>query len=355
MNNGIAPDFHIPTEIFIKQDILNETGSIVRKYGTKALIIATSGDSVKYSSTIDQITRSLSDQNIGYIVYDEIPDNPDTEYIDSAVYYSKMTKCDLIIGFGGIDSINAAKAVSLLSNNHLFCNDLFENPDIKPPLNLIIIPTLPSFGFELLPIFYISEIKDMTKKIYTNRDIFPKAVIIDPKIAAMSNEEALADSTISILAISTESVVSKKTNDFVNTYALKSIDIIFKTLPLAFRDPKNIAHRTKLATASIMSGITFATTELSLVLSISLALTSKYNIPIEKCMGLILPHVMEYNLTSSSGKYVQMSKVMDEEIRDITVIEAAIKSVEAVRKLEMDVDIPKDYFNLIFPKRNLPR
>jgi alcohol dehydrogenase class IV len=50
---------------------------------------------------------------------------------------------------------------------------------------------------------------------------------------------------------------------------------------------------------------------------------------------------MEYNLTSSPGKYVQMSKVMDEDVKDITVIEAAIKAVEGVRKLEIDVDIPQ--------------
>ena len=50
---------------------------------------------------------------------------------------------------------------------------------------------------------------------------------------------------------------------------------------------------------------------------------------------------MEYNLTSAPGKYVQMSKVMDEDVRDITVIEAAIKAVEGVRKLALDVEIPQ--------------
>jgi alcohol dehydrogenase class IV len=226
---------------------------------------------------------------------------------------------------------------------------------VKPPVTLITIPALPIFGFELLPVFYITEIKDLIKKVYKNRLIFPEAVVIDPKIAANSTEEATADSAINILAISTESVVSKKINDFVNTYALKSIDIIFKTLPLAFRDTKNISHRIKLAIASIMSGIAFANTELSLCLSISLALSSKFNIPVEKGIGLILPHIMEFNLTSSSGKYVQMSKVMDEEIRDITVIEAAIKAVEGVRKLEIDVDIPQRLFQFDIPKNEFTK
>jgi alcohol dehydrogenase class IV len=350
LSNGIGPDFYIPTEIFIKQDIILDAGKIIKKFGTKALLITTSSDFTKYHSVIETLTKTLNDYGIGAIIYDEIPENPDTEFIDSAVYYSKITKCDVIIGFGGIDSINASKAVALLTNNHLFCNDLFDYPEVKSPITLVTIPTLPIFGFEILPMFYITEIKEMIKKVYSSIDIYPKAIIIDPKIAASSSEEAVADSTISTLAIAAESVVSKKTNDFVNTYALKSIDIIFKTLPLAFRDPKNINHRAKLSMASIMSGIAFATTELSLSLAISLALSSKFKIPVEKCMGLMLPHIMEYNLTSSSGKYVQMSKVMDEEIRDITVIEAAIKAVEGVRKLEIDVDIPQRLFQFDIQK-----
>ena len=350
MNNGIGPDFYIPTEIFIKQDIIHDAGKIIKKFGNKALIVTTSHDFTKYHSVIETLTKTLNDQNIGAIIYDEIPENPDTEYIDSAVYYSKVTNCDVIIGFGGLDSINTAKAVALLTNNHLFCNDLFEYPEVKPPITLITIPTIPLFGFELLPMFYTSEIKEMIKKVYSSADIYPKAIIIDPAIAADSTEEEIADSTISTLAIAAESVVSKKTNDFVNTYALKSIDIIFKTLPLAYRDTKNISHWSKLSMASIMSGIAFATTELSLSLAISLALSSKFNIAVEKCMGLMLPHIMEYNLTSSSGKYVQMSKVMDEEIRDITVIEAAIKAVEGVRKLEIDVDIPQRLFQFDIQK-----
>lgn len=350
MNDGIIPDFHIPTEIFIKQDIISDIGKITNKIGTKALIITTSEDFIKYSTILENITLTLNNNNIGCIVYDEIPNNPDTEYIDSAVYYSKMTRCDVIIGFGGIDSINSAKAVALLANNNLFCNELFEDPKVMPPLPLLVIPAIPLFGFELLPIFYVTHIKEMTKKVYRNKYIFPNAIVVDPKIAASSTEEEIADSSISILAIAVESVISKKINDFVNTYALKSIDIIFKTLPLGFRDPANIGHRIKLSTASIMSGIAFRTTELSLSLSISLALSSIFNIPVEKGMGLMLPHVMEYNLTSSSGKYVQMSKVMDEELKDITVIEAAIKAVEGVRKLEIEVDIPQRLYQFDISK-----
>ena len=36
-----------------------------------------------------------------------------------------------------------------------------------------------------------------------------------------------------------------------------------------------------------------------------------------------------------------MAKVMGENVKDITVIEAAIKAVEAIRKLETDINMPQ--------------
>ncbi len=341
MNGGINPEFYIPTEIYIKQDIISEIGSIIQKFGSKAILITTASDFTLFSDIIGSISQSINNSGLGCIIYDEIPDKPDTEYVDSAVYFTKRTNCDLIIGFGGIESINVAKAVALLTNNHLFCEDLFEYPKLNQPIPFITIPTQPLFGFEILPILFINEIREMIKKVYKNKYLFPKATIVDPNISTALDDETTANSAISVLAMSTESVISKINNDLINTYALRSIDLIFKNLPHAFRDPKDPNPRHKISMASLMAGITFTVTDLSLSLSIALALSSRVNIPIDLIMGIILPHIMEYNLTTSSGKYVQMSKVMDENIKDITVIEAAIKAVEGVRKLQNDVDIPQ--------------
>jgi alcohol dehydrogenase len=45
---------------------------------------------------------------------------------------------------------------------------------------------------------------------------------------------------------------------------------------------------------------------------------------------------MEYNLSSSTGKYVQIAKVMGEDCKDITVIEAALKAIEGIRNIQKE-------------------
>ncbi len=341
LKKEVIPDFHLPSEIYLKQDIINEAGGILKNFGSRAVLITTDQDLAKFSDAIEKISRSIAKSSLGFIIYDEMSATPDTEYIDSAVYFAKKTHCDMIIGFGGIESMNAAKAVALLMNNYLFCENLFEHPEVSPPVNLVTIPAYPSVGFEILPMLYVDEIQYRMKNVYAHKYLFPKASIIDPQIATIIDDESTAYSSVGSLALATESVISKINNGMINTYALKSIDLIFKNLPVAFREPQNTAARAQLALASVMSGVAFSVANLSITLALSLALSSRTSIPVTHAMGVILPHIMEYNLTSSPGKYVQMSKVMDEDVKEITVIEAAIKAVEGVRKLEIDIDIPQ--------------
>jgi alcohol dehydrogenase len=339
---SIRPDFHLPTEIYIRPDIIDSIEEITSRYGSRIILLTTEEDLELFHDTIEEISAHYKKAEIGCIIYDELHADPNTEDIDTAVSFIKKTNCDLIVGFGGLSSINSAKAISILVNNYMFADDLFSNPRLSAdPLPLITVPSNPMFGFEIAPLFFLKEIHGLTKKVYYNLGLYPVATIVDPSLSLLINEERTVKSTISTLAISTESVISTQNNNIINTYALKSIDMIFRNLPVAYREAQNISPRVFLSTSSVMSGIAFSISYLSVTLAIALALTSKADISVESAMSIILPHIMEFNLTTAPGKYVQMSKVMGEEVKDITVIEAAIKAVEAIRKLETDSNIPQ--------------
>ena len=349
MDNLIQPDLHMPTEIFINYNILDEIGTISAKFGKRAIIITTTTDFEKYNKTIEKITHTLQENRIQVIINDELTETPNTEEIDKTVNFLKKTRSDLVIGVGGIESINAAKAISLLLSNFLFSYDLLENPkNLAKPVNLITIPTYPILGFEICPTLHLNEIHQLSKQIYYNYDLFPNATIVDPNLSLITEDEKLVKMSICSLAIATESIISQKSNEIINTYALKTIDLIFKNLPTILRNRENNTMRYQLSLASLMAGITFSTAYLSTSLAISLAIASRTDISLENSMTVILPHIMEYNLTSSPGKYVQMSKVMGENVKDITVIEAAIKAVEGIRKLLTELDIPQklSYYNI---------
>lgn len=352
---NIIADFHLPTKLYIESDLIKNAPSIIKNYGKRVLLITTASDLELYEPEIELLQNGLERHGIGCIVYDELVNNPNTEYIDSAAYFAKKTNCDLILGFGGIDSINSAKAISLLITNYLFCDDLFDEPEIKPPITLITMPTSPLYGFELLPMFYLNEIHHLEKKCYRNNILYPAACLVDPILSQKIKDDQLAANSMSALAFATEAIISKVNNGFMNTFALKTIDLVVKHLPIAYNDSQNTNSRFQLSMASIMAGITFSISDFSASLAIALATSSRYDLPVGKIISLILPHIMEYNLTAAPGRYVQLSKVMDEDVKDITVIEAAIKAVEKVRKMEIDLDIPQRLSQLNISKNEFQK
>ncbi|RKX99924.1 MAG: alcohol dehydrogenase, partial [Spirochaetes bacterium] len=61
---------------------------------------------------------------------------------------------------------------------------------------------------------------------------------------------------------------------------------------------------------------------------------------------LMLPYVMEYNLPGNFEKYAKIAEFMGEKVDNLSDSDAAIKSVEAVKRLQKNVGIPsrlRDY------------
>lgn len=346
MDGKISPEFNLPTEIYIRQSISRNTAAIVSKFGTRIVIISVISDFEIYQDYLAEIYKNFKNLNLGCIIYDELPANPTTEDIDVAVSFIKKTHCDLILGFGGVESINAAKSIALLISNYVFCYDaIAEKQKLNPPIKLISMPAYPAFGFEISPLFYLKDIHTLTNRVYFNLELYPVASIVDPELSLLMSDDKILQTSASSFALATESVISTLNNDVINTYSLKAIDLLFRNLSAAYNEPKNIIPRVNLSTASVMSGIAFSISYLSVSLAIALAIASKTDIEVETSIALIIPHIMEFNLTTSPGKYVQISRVMGEDVKEITVIEAAIKAVEAVKKMEADINLPQKLSN----------
>lgn len=352
MDNSLIPDFHIPSAIYIRQNLLQESADILKDYTRRAVLITTSADYERYSHQIDELASYCSSRSIGCIVYDELSPSPNTEEIDDATTFSRKTYCDTIIGFGGPESLSAAKAVSLLLTNELFCHDMLKGivKPSNPPVTFISFPAYPCFGLEIAPYLFAQEIHSLSNVLYRNDSVFPTATLIDPQLTFQLDEETFIAHVMASLDIATESVIARNTNDIVNTFSLKTIDFIFRNMMSMYRNPRSYEPRHALFTASLMSGIAFSLTGLSGSLAVGLAVSSRSPKPLTTVMNVVLPHIMEFNLTTEPGKYVQMSKVMGEEVRDITVIEAAIKAVEAIRKLQSDVEAPQRLSSLEIDK-----
>lgn len=327
----------------------------MKQVGSRAILISTQKE-MENSEELTIVKTSLEKQLSGVIIYDEIEDKPSFKELDSAAYFARISNADCIVVYGSFESINAGKAISLLATNDCFAQELFlgQKPAKNPPLPLVIIPTRPVLGNEVSPFLSVLDDRDHNRKYFASEVLFPSLVICDPKISNSLSTTDIAKTGVAILSSAVDSILSKYANELTSSNALRAIELVSKNIVPAIRDPKNLGQKASIYSASLLSGIAQSVSSLGLCYALSLSAITITELDIFQSMAILLPHVMEYNLTSSAGKYVLIAKALDEDVSNISVIEAAIKAVEGIRKIYLELKIPQRLSEYEVKKIDLP-
>ena len=151
-----------------------------------------------------------------------------------------------------------------------------------------------------------------------------------------------------------ESYISAASNPVSDALALRAIEFIGKNLRTVFLNREDLTTRSNLMMASVLVGFSLLTSKPGSCEAMALALSAKSGIYQNIAHAIILPHVMEFNLTTAPNKYVQIAKALGEDISNITVVEAAIKAIEGVRKLLFDLKVPQKLSDYKVNKEDLP-
>lgn len=117
MNANPVFSLHIPTKILFGCGELRKLAT-EKLPGKKALIVISSGTSMKKYGYLDKVVELLQENNTESVVYDKILPNPIKSHVMEAASVCREQKCDFIVGLGGGSSIDSAKAIAVMA-----CND----------------------------------------------------------------------------------------------------------------------------------------------------------------------------------------------------------------------------------------
>ncbi len=351
--------FSFPTEIFYGKGEADNMPAIVKDLGYRALLVAAKKQLDQFQPIQDIITN-LEKNNINVIVFDEIANNSDSATVDTAASLAKSSQCDFIIGVGGDVVLNMAKAIALMITNPGDCSDYLteqEGYSLKidnKPLPSVMVPTMLGSICEATPGFLLIDKEDGHKKKLYNSIITPVATVLDPQMTAILPANLIAPSMLMLLSYGVELYISKGSNPVADTFALRTMELVNNYLTSVLKDPNNMDTRMDLMMASLFVSYGAASAKLGAVYSVSESI-NVFNPRIFKGMiaSLLLPQFMEFNLTASSGKYVQVAKVLGENVHKLSVLEAAIKAVEKVRRMVEECNIPSKLSELGFEKNDI--
>ena len=230
----------------------------------KAMIVISSGTSMRKYGYLDKVTSLLTENDVDSIVYDQILPNPTKRHVMEAAAICRERGCDFIIGLGGGSSIDSAKAIAVMACNKGDYWDYIpagsgKGRAVTQALPVVAIPTTAGTGTEADPWTVITN-EDVHEKIgFGSLYTFPTLSIIDPELMVSIPPHLTAYQGFDAFFHAAEGFIANCATPISDLYALEAIRLLYKYLPVAVKDGKNLKARAKVAWASTLAGLVEST------------------------------------------------------------------------------------------------
>lgn len=337
---------------------VQKVGKIVKRLkGQKALVIT--DPFIKGAGLLPLIEGPLKEESISFRVYDQGEPEPSIEKALECAEFARQEDYDLIICLGGGSIIDLGKVCAVLMTYGGHPNDYFGEGKVPGPVKPIIaIPTTAGTGSEVSPASILSDVQANLKKGISDNKLRPKVAIVDPlltlscppKVTAATGIDVLAHAIESILAISfaylplnfgeEDTVIYHGSYPLTDCLAIKAIELVGQNLRLAVDQGRNVEARTNMALANVLAGMAFSNAGVTAVHAMAYPLGAVSHAPHGVVNGLLLPHVLEYNLPVRTKELGRIALALGEPVEGLSPREAALTSIEAVKDLIQDIGLP---------------
>ena len=266
---------------------------------------------VKAAGVVDKILKSLDAAGIKYCEYDEVIPDPPDDMIEKGFKVFTDAKCDCAIAVGGGSSIDTAKAINFMSYNPPPILQ-YVNPAVqtKRALGLISIPTTAGTGSELSDGMVITDSKTGEKIPIRGPDAMSEYIIIDPELMVGMPPELTMFTGLDAMAHAVESYTTILGNLMKDQIAEKVIEIVYKWLPVAVKDGKNIEARSYMGIAASLGGFMLAQAGTHVGHTIAHMLGARFHVPHGAGCALAEPHCLEINAIAVPEKTRKIGELM---------------------------------------------
>lgn len=307
-----------PTKLLFGRGKLNELAS-QKLPGKKALLLISSGKSVRVNGTLDRVTAQLATAGVAYEVCANIHENPSKEVVMEAAACARANGCDFILALGGGAVLDSAVAVSAMATNP---GDLWDyvaggtgkaQPLREAGLPIVTIATTSGTGSEINCWGVISNHATHEKIGFGNPALNPVLAIVDPELMRTVPAKYTAYQGFDALFHNTEVMISRSVNVLSEPIALSAIGLIARYLPRAVKDGNDLEAREAVAYGSTIAGLTMQLTSTTAEHSMEHAM-SAYHYDLPHGAGLIMISNAFYRFFvekhACDAQFVKMARAM---------------------------------------------
>lgn len=355
MNGATVARFHIPTKVIRGMGAVEEIGIEAAALEAKRSLIVTDKN-IREAGLVEKVEEPLKSAGIDVEIFDEVMPNPTVKLVGQGTKIVRSGDYDVIIGLGGGSNIDAAKAMSVMANNPGTICDYEGSVEFEtPPMPIIAVPTTAGTGSEVTYASVMTDTERDYKFVVWSPMITARVAILDPQMPATCALEVRIAAGMDALTHAVESYLSRNNNPYSESLALSSIKLISQNLRMAIADAANAEAMANMQLAANMAGMAFTNTRLGIVHAIALPPSALFHVPHGIANSILLPYGMEFNLIGNPGKFADVAYAMGENVDGLTVMQAAMVAVDAVRELSADIGAPQSLASVGVTQDAIPK
>ncbi len=224
--------------------------------GKKALIITTNGTSVKKYGYLSRLEKELDQAGVEYALFDEVRPNPTKQNVMDGAAAAKANGCDFVVALGGGSVMDCAKCIALMMTNP---GDIWDyslsaaggkkNAEFAAA-PIVCITTSAGTGSEVDIASVISDDEAKEKTGIFFPSMLPTLSVVDAELMLSVPPKFTAYQGMDAFFHASETVVNKNVHPMAEMFALKTIELVAKYLPVAYKDGSNLEAREMMALAN---------------------------------------------------------------------------------------------------------
>lgn len=335
-------DFLNPSVNFMGPGCVKVLGERCKILNMKKPLIVTD----KYLAELEngpvaQSVASLKENGVDYVIFTGVEANPKVQNCYDGLDMYKAQGCDSIITVGGGSAHDCGKGIGIAATHDGNLVDYAGIETLDNPLPpLIAVNTTAGTASEVTRHCVLTNLETKLKFVIVSWRNVPLVSINDPMLMLGIPAGLTAATGMDALTHAIESYVSVDANPVTDAVAMQAIKLCASNLRQAVANGQNVKARENMAYASLLAGMAFNNGNLGYVHAMAHQLGGQYDMPHGVANAMLLPVVEEYNIISNPQRFADIAQFMGENIEGLSVMDAAYKAIDAMRRLAKDVGIP---------------
>lgn len=289
---------------------------------------------------VQPVLTALANEGLSALVFDQVREDPPEATVLAAAELARGGNVDGVIAVGGGSSMDVAKVVAVLLGGEQALPDLYGVGQVTGNrLPLILVPTTAGTGSEVTPVAVITT-GETTKAGVSSPVLLPDVAVLDAGLTLGLPASVTAMTGVDAMVHAIEAFTSRhKKNPLSDNLAIQALHLLSRSIRTAVHSGTDRVARENMLLGACLAGQAFANAPVAAVHALAYPLGGHYHIPHGLSNSLVLPAVLEFNMSEASGLYAELAAVVIGEPVSGSDEAKTAALVRALRQLIADVEL----------------